>query len=108
MIRRPPRSTLFPYTTLFRSRRDDVSEIEAVGHEQHADDGKRERELVTHHLRRTAQPSEQRILAIRGPAGERDAIDTQRSDGVQDEKPDVQIGNAKVCLVSENADRIRA
>src|SRR3712207_7087849 len=24
MIRRPPRSTLFPYTTLFRSLRDDV------------------------------------------------------------------------------------
>src|SRR2546429_4637224 len=24
MIRRPPRSTLFPYTTLFRSHRDDV------------------------------------------------------------------------------------
>src|SRR5574339_754564 len=24
MIRRPPRSTLFPYTTLFRSERDDV------------------------------------------------------------------------------------
>src|SRR3712207_7538964 len=24
MIRRPPRSTLFPYTTLFRSRRDDA------------------------------------------------------------------------------------
>src|SRR2546422_3663337 len=24
MIRRPPRSTLFPYTTLFRSRDDDV------------------------------------------------------------------------------------
>src|SRR2546426_1880266 len=24
MIRRPPRSTLFPYTTLFRSRGDDV------------------------------------------------------------------------------------
>src|SRR2546422_2245695 len=25
MIRRPPRSTLFPYTTLFRSRRDSLS-----------------------------------------------------------------------------------
>src|SRR2546430_8306583 len=24
MIRRPPRSTLFPYTTLFRSRRDEL------------------------------------------------------------------------------------
>src|SRR2546430_6408851 len=28
MIRRPPRSTLFPYTTLFRSRRETV--LEAV------------------------------------------------------------------------------
>src|SRR3712207_7283973 len=26
MIRRPPRSTLFPYTTLFRSRDDDFEE----------------------------------------------------------------------------------
>src|SRR3712207_7089950 len=26
MIRRPPRSTLFPYTTLFRSRRDERAE----------------------------------------------------------------------------------
>src|SRR5260221_12086546 len=26
MIRRPPRSTLFPYTTLFRSRADDAAE----------------------------------------------------------------------------------
>src|SRR2546430_13499195 len=27
MIRRPPRSTLFPYTTLFRSRRGQIHEI---------------------------------------------------------------------------------
>src|SRR5256885_4638407 len=32
MIRRPPRSTLFPYTTLFRSRRDaDAAGYEEVG-----------------------------------------------------------------------------
>src|SRR5258708_24374063 len=33
MIRRPPRSTLFPYTTLFRSVEDVVlrSEVEVVG-----------------------------------------------------------------------------
>src|SRR5260221_9415014 len=41
MIRRPPRSTLFPYTTLFRSHRDaacrpHVVEIDAGGH--HADE----------------------------------------------------------------------
>src|SRR3712207_8501666 len=29
MIRRPPRSTLFPYTTLFRSERAQVREAEA-------------------------------------------------------------------------------
>src|SRR2546425_6556712 len=33
MIRRPPRSTLFPYTTLFRSRRDGAADprVEARG-----------------------------------------------------------------------------
>src|SRR5256885_7228664 len=31
MIRRPPRSTLFPYTTLFRSTIDDAAAIESRG-----------------------------------------------------------------------------
>src|SRR2546430_3841032 len=31
MIRRPPRSTLFPYTTLFRSARDEVRRAQALG-----------------------------------------------------------------------------
>src|SRR3989442_4543629 len=31
MIRRPPRSTLFPYTTLFRSAETDINEL-ALGH----------------------------------------------------------------------------
>src|SRR3989454_1562456 len=30
MIRRPPRSTLFPYTTLFRSQRDRAAKIHAI------------------------------------------------------------------------------
>src|SRR5687767_15213044 len=30
MIRRPPRSTLFPYTTLFRSRLDDLGRLVAI------------------------------------------------------------------------------
>src|SRR5256885_12205913 len=32
MIRRPPRSTLFPYTTLFRSHRDVVEKHEPGAH----------------------------------------------------------------------------
>src|SRR3712207_8111621 len=35
MIRRPPRSTLFPYTTLFRSADQPVVEV-ARGHVRHA------------------------------------------------------------------------
>src|SRR2546430_10412201 len=52
MIRRPPRSTLFPYTTLFRS----VQLVQAVREllflaalldfDRHGDDGLRERDLA--------------------------------------------------------------
>src|SRR3712207_7980928 len=34
MIRRPPRSTLFPYTTLFRSRRRGGREMEGMDQEE--------------------------------------------------------------------------
>src|SRR5207253_8574331 len=34
MIRRPPRSTLFPYTTLFRSERRRLGSNEAAQHDQ--------------------------------------------------------------------------
>src|SRR3712207_7131970 len=38
MIRRPPRSTLFPYTTLFRSGRREAERLGGVGHRHHRDD----------------------------------------------------------------------
>src|SRR3712207_8047052 len=44
MIRRPPRSTLFPYTTLFRSRHSKRRDAEAIGH--HYDVSNRFYELV--------------------------------------------------------------
>src|SRR2546429_4516581 len=45
MIRRPPRSTLFPYTTLFRSRAELRPGLENEHHLARADLG--ERELVS-------------------------------------------------------------
>src|SRR2546422_5420633 len=56
MIRRPPRSTLFPYTTLFRSRRAVIAAWARM-----------ERLLATHgHARRPAEaPSEYAARAIR-------------------------------------------
>ena len=47
MIRRPPRSTLFPYTTLFRSgrrKRDEGGETEREGGETEREGGERGRE----------------------------------------------------------------
>src|SRR3712207_8373997 len=41
MIRRPPRSTLFPYTTLFRSRRRGGQVPDGGGDEQGADPARR-------------------------------------------------------------------
>src|SRR2546425_5360284 len=38
MIRRPPRSTLFPYTTLFRSRRVDAAVALQMVHRHHLAD----------------------------------------------------------------------
>src|SRR5258708_20601016 len=38
MIRRPPRSTLFPYTTLFRSLRSDVPRRRLARSRQHDDE----------------------------------------------------------------------
>src|SRR3712207_7999323 len=54
MIRRPPRSTLFPYTTLFRSDVDDV----VGGREVEARAGGLEREQEEHRLRSEEHTSE--------------------------------------------------
>src|SRR2546422_11774241 len=43
MIRRPPRSTLFPYTTLFRSRRFDHGPCREVPHDAHGHEEARRR-----------------------------------------------------------------
>src|SRR3712207_7664890 len=56
MIRRPPRSTLFPYTTLFRSLRE----------HRHGDRGDREGPEGPA-LRRRARPRPRQDAARRGP-----------------------------------------
>src|SRR3712207_7349096 len=73
MIRRPPRSTLFPYTTLFRSRLG--VERERAGEQ-----------LVQHHAQRVdvgarvdVQPAGQRLLGahVLGRADDRDRKSTR-------------------------------
>src|SRR2546425_7829343 len=63
MIRRPPRSTLFPYTTLFRSRIVHVIDDQRVlaGHEREGEDAggnktKLGHRLLLHRKRGTSSP----------------------------------------------------
>src|SRR2546426_4968586 len=58
MIRRPPRSTLFPYTTLFRSRQD--------GRQEPSDDDEQVSEPAGH-----VAPSPALALTGQGDEGER-------------------------------------
>src|SRR3712207_7158790 len=66
MIRRPPRSTLFPYTTLFRSGREDLrpaeSEGEVPGRRAGGQVGRRQRQAdgrgVGEHVRRVGEQRE--------------------------------------------------
>src|SRR2546430_3010145 len=56
MIRRPPRSTLFPYTTLFRSRDGWI----AAGLHVHPTVGQRSRRLLCIRSRPVAKPDDAR------------------------------------------------
>src|SRR2546426_6826284 len=63
MIRRPPRSTLFPYTTLFRSR--DAAGV-GIG---------RPRETVQRGRGRAAEEEEREAAGRRGPTGDEGRAD---------------------------------
>src|SRR3712207_8864935 len=71
MIRRPPRSTLFPYTTLFRSHADDVGDhhpvvavdeaaVEPVGHRERVD-AALQRVVAQHHQPRDVDRKSTRL-----------------------------------------------
>src|SRR3712207_8119024 len=72
MIRRPPRSTLFPYTTLFRSAAADVQQRQRSGAPAHPPPGSEERQLGLDLARQGAQvhagpgaDGVQHLLAVR-------------------------------------------
>src|SRR3712207_7261457 len=75
MIRRPPRSTLFPYTTLFRSRLRSDARGAHAGRAGGADRGARDQGAATHGLAARGHPAglgEPGPEALRiGPPGDR-------------------------------------
>src|SRR2546426_5067779 len=68
MIRRPPRSTLFPYTTLFRSRKNSVHRGErTVGSNRRNSCDRRKHPYREPRQRRTARRSEEHTSELQSP-----------------------------------------
>src|SRR5690349_22034381 len=89
MIRRPPRSPLFPYTTLFRSRLDDpalVHDDELLGALG------REAEVVRDEQQRRAELTCQRLEVVEDDALHRDRKSTRLNSS------HVEISYAVFCL----------
>src|ERR1017187_7037871 len=76
-----------------RLRVDDVSQAEAAGIDEHADQRQAESNFVAHHLGRGAQAAEHGILAVRGPSRQGYSIHADRGDAQNDQQPNVDIGD---------------
>src|SRR5256885_10330408 len=72
MIRRPPRSTLFPYTTLFRSERDTPGSRQSC---RRSPDGRGRR--AAHMAQRTLNKTDSRLPAVLRALGNGDRKSTR-------------------------------
>src|SRR2546430_11624885 len=92
MIRRPPRSTLFPYTTLFRSSRADYGGLDPL-----RDSVGREADLLV----------QQRRRAVRHvPVWEADAQDPRHVAVLREELPDRRAEAAREHAFLDGDDRV--
>ena len=65
----------------------------ATGAHDDADQREAEGELVADDLGGGAERAEERVLVVRAPAGERDAVDADGGDAEDDEQADVEVGD---------------
>src|SRR2546430_12662282 len=84
MIRRPPRSTLFPYTTLFRSSGPSPKGLKAIGITAHA----------------SAGPAQSRIDAVNGKPAKSQPTPDRKSTRLNSSHS--QISYAVFCLKKNN------
>ena len=63
--------------------RDDVAEVQAAGGHEHAHQREAHGDLVGDDLRRRAHRAQERVLRVRRPAGEDDAVDAHRGERQQ-------------------------
>ena len=72
---------------------DDVAQAEGAGAKDDADEREAEGELVADDLGGGTERSQERVLIVRRPAGEGDAVDADRGDAKDDEQADVDVSD---------------
>src|SRR5690606_24721677 len=72
-------------------RVDDVGEPEGAREDHDADHREQHEDLVADHLRRGAQAPEQRVIVVRCPAGERDAVHRKTGHREEEQQRDVEV-----------------
>src|SRR3989441_2006597 len=97
MIRRPPRSTLFPYTTLFRSVLEGLEELPRLHAPRQVDDGRRH--VLDVGIDRPAEDEEH---------GDRDEQHEREREPVAPELEELLRDDAVEPAAHVNASRVRA
>ncbi len=72
----------------------------------HAHQRETQRQLVADQLRRGAQRAQQRILVVRRPAGQRNAVDADGGDAQNHQQADVHVGDLEEVRAAENGKRL--
>src|SRR2546421_5196328 len=101
MIRRPPRSTLFPYTTLFRSDRDWSSDVCSSGSEEHTSELQSRSDLVCRLLLQKKQGH------LEPPANALTGTPYPSSEGLRHTRPTQLSSSRQSDYVSERQHRSR-
>src|SRR5256885_11164739 len=93
MIRRPPRSTLFPYTTLFRSFAEQVIDQSGMQRDEQVVDRGQQIERVAIRLRIGCLRSEEHTSELQSPCNLvcRLLLEKKKNNATHDAKFDVQV-----------------
>ena len=84
----------------------DARQAERSGHHDHGHERDPLRQLVGDHLRRGAQPPEQRVLGIAGPSAEHDSVHPHRRRAQDPEDRDVHVGDLERDVVPRDVDGV--
>ena len=72
---------------------DDLGEPERLRHQHDAEHAQRERDLVGDELRARAHGAEERVLRVRGPAADDEAVGADRADREDQDQRDRDVGD---------------